>query len=193
MPKTCARSWAQGKRRSDETWVLEGLASLGCHPQLAAKNRLVGDRTEFRATVRVQRCDFFVPISGTPFSFCADNGWTCLDRAYTVGDRSLRQMRKPRFALLCFVLLAFGVSLAAPAKDLPDPVYDQSATSACVTSAPFSRVQSQAVDRKARDVRKVVDLVSGALSSFLFMQIKNSDGASPELRNTLALFCVFRC
>lgn len=35
-------------------------------------------------------------------------------------------MRKPRFALILFELLGFGVFLAVPAEDVPETAYDES-------------------------------------------------------------------
>jgi hypothetical protein len=35
-------------------------------------------------------------------------------------------MRKPHFALVLFLLLAFGVSFSVPAEDVPETPYDES-------------------------------------------------------------------
>ena len=103
-------------------------------------------------------------------------------------------MRKPRFALVFFVLLVFGVSLAVPAEDLPETAYDESEGLPYASTPLFSDVISQAAAPKAQDVRSAVDVGSGALSPFTSTRLNGKDATgSPNVRGALALLCILRC
>jgi len=47
-------------------------------------------------------------------------------------------MRKPHCALVLFLLLAFGLSLAVPAEDVPETPYDESEALPYEGTPPFS-------------------------------------------------------
>ena len=53
-------------------------------------------------------------------------------------------MRKPRSVFILFVLLAFGVSLAVPAQDIPETLYDESEALPFESTPRFSGVVHQA-------------------------------------------------
>ena len=103
-------------------------------------------------------------------------------------------MRKPRFALLFFVLLVFGLSLAVPAEDLPETAYDESEGLPYASTPLFSDVISQAAAPKAQDVRSAVELGSRSLSPFTSTRLNGKDATgSSNVRGALALLCTLRC
>lgn len=59
-------------------------------------------------------------------------------------------MRKAWFAVILFVLLGFGVSLAVPAEDVPETPYDESETLPFEGAPLFSIVVPQASAQRAK-------------------------------------------
>jgi len=59
-------------------------------------------------------------------------------------------MKKPHFILVLFLLLAFGVSLAVPAEDVPETPYDESEALLYEGTPLFSLAAPQASGRMAK-------------------------------------------
>ena len=62
-------------------------------------------------------------------------------------------MRKPWSVLIIFVLLAFGVSLAVPAEDVPETTYDESEALPYEGTPLFSSTLSQPVASRVPALR----------------------------------------
>src|ERR1019366_771632 len=81
--------------------------------------------------------NFRVAVQTDEGIFRSDSGITiaflfaCARLAFHTGIscfRAVGVMRKPRFALILFVLLVFGLTLAVPAEDVLETTYDESET-----------------------------------------------------------------
>jgi hypothetical protein len=101
-------------------------------------------------------------------------------------------MRKPRSALILFVLLIF--TLAVPAEDVLETTYDESATQPYEAIPLFSIRSLPACTRTTQAVRSAVGLRSGAPFQSVVTCI-NGEGAtgSPNVRGALGLRCILRC
>ncbi len=104
------------------------------------------------------------------------------------------RMRKPRSALLFFVLLVLGLSLTVPVEDLPETTYDESEAAPYVSTPLFSNLISQAAASATGAVRRAVDLRSGTPFRFAATRITGTDRHRPaEERLALALLCTLFC
>ena len=102
-------------------------------------------------------------------------------------------MRKPRFALILFVLLFFGLSLAVPAEDLAETAYDESETSPYEITPLFSNLMSQAAASTGA-VGSVVCLRSGTPLRGVLTRITDRDShRSAKSRVAQALLCTLLC
>ena len=103
-------------------------------------------------------------------------------------------MRKPRSALALLLLLGLGVSLTAPAEDVPETAYDESealpyesipvfSIGAPLANAPTNQVVPTSIHHKL-----------GAQSAFPFARIHDIDAHRPaNARSSLALLCTLLC
>jgi hypothetical protein len=103
-------------------------------------------------------------------------------------------MRKPRFALILFVLLVFGLTLAVPAEDVLETTYDESETQPyeaipllSIASPLTASGMTQAVLNDAR-LRSDTPFRSAVTTS-------NDMGQHPtaEARIALAMLCTLLC
>jgi len=103
-------------------------------------------------------------------------------------------MRKPRSALLFFVLLVFGLSLTVALEDLPETAYDESELAPYESTPLFSNLISQAAASMTGAVRKTTGLRSGPRCQFAVTRITGTDRhRSAEERVALALLCALLC
>lgn len=103
-------------------------------------------------------------------------------------------MRKPRSALILFVLLVFGLSLAVPAEDVLETTYDESETQPYEAIPLFSSLSPLAASGTPRAVPNGVCLHSGTPFRFAVTRITGTDRHRPaEVRVALALLCTFLC
>ena len=63
------------------------------------------------------------------------------------------RMRKPCFALFCFVFVSLGLMWAVPATDLPETVYDESESLPFETGAVLSIEVSESVAEVSAETR----------------------------------------
>ena len=102
-------------------------------------------------------------------------------------------MRKPWSVLIIFVLLAFGVSLAVPAEDVPETAYDES------EALPFEGVPLFSIALRQVAARTQVPVSSGHLklvtpSPFTLAHVRDTSAdRSVDQRALLALLCNLRC
>lgn len=103
-------------------------------------------------------------------------------------------MRKPRSAVLFFVLLVFGLSLAVPAEDVPETAYDESGASPYLSTPLFSNLISQATTLVTGTLRSAAGLRPGTLSRFAIARITGTDRhRSAKARVVRALLCTLLC
>jgi hypothetical protein len=103
-------------------------------------------------------------------------------------------MRRRCSILVLFVLLAFGLSLAVPAEDVPETVYDESETLPCESTPPFSIVVPLVAARTTQAPLGSLQLESGAPSLFTAAHVRDADvHRAPDTRISLALLCTLLC
>ena len=102
-------------------------------------------------------------------------------------------VRKPWSVLIIFVLLAFGVSLAVPAEDVPETAYDES------EALPFEGVPLFSIPLQQVAARTQVPVSSGHLklitpSPFTPAHVRDTSAdRSVDQRALSALLCNLRC
>jgi hypothetical protein len=103
-------------------------------------------------------------------------------------------MRKPRFALLFFVVLVLGLSLTVPAADLTETAYDESDALPYEGTPLISDVMTQAA-ASATEVER--DALRRQLAAPFRVALRRSKGTdvrrSAEAPVALALLCTFLC
>ena len=103
-------------------------------------------------------------------------------------------MRKPRSALLFFVLLVLGLSLAVPVEDLPETAYDESEAQPYEGSPPVSILVSPVAARTTQKILSPLHLKAGAPSLFVFARVHVVDAnRAGDARPLLALLCTRLC
>jgi hypothetical protein len=102
-------------------------------------------------------------------------------------------MRRPGSILIIFVLLAFGMSLAVPAEDVPETAYDESEGLPYEGAPLFSIVVPLVAARTAQAVLISLHKL-GAPSPFPLAHFSDTDAnRSADTRISLALFCTLIC
>ena len=103
-------------------------------------------------------------------------------------------MRKPRFALILFVLVVLGLTLAVPAEDVLETTYDESETQPyeaipllCIASPLTARGMTQAVLNGARPRSDTPVRPAVATSN------DRDQHPTAEARIALALLCTLLC
>lgn len=102
-------------------------------------------------------------------------------------------MRWPRSALILFVLLAFGLSLAVPAEDLLETACEESETQPYEGLAPFAIVLVQAAARTTQEVLGSSLHQSRPISLLAASVHDSSLNRSSNVRVSSALLCTLRC
>ena len=103
-------------------------------------------------------------------------------------------MRRPCFIFILFVLLGFGLSLAVPAEDVPETVYDESEGLPYEGTPLFSSVVALGAARTLQLSLSSFHLKVGVPSPFTPARVRNTDAnRSADARLSLALLCTFLC
>lgn len=103
-------------------------------------------------------------------------------------------MRKPHSALIFFVLLVFGLSLAVPAEDVLETAYDESEAAPYASTPLCSNLISEAAASVTGAVRGPVDLRSDTPRRLAVTRFTGIDRHRlAEARVTLALLCTLLC
>jgi len=103
-------------------------------------------------------------------------------------------MRRPCSILVLFMLLTFGVSLAVPAKDVPETVYDESEALPYEGTPVFSSVMPLGAARTTQAVPSSLHPRLGAPSLFAPALVRDSDAnRAADTRVSLALLCTLLC
>jgi hypothetical protein len=103
-------------------------------------------------------------------------------------------MRKPRSALILFMLLVLSLSLAVPAEDVLETTYDESETQPYEDVPLFSILLPLAAGGMTQAVLSGVRLRSGTAFPFVVTRSNGADAHQPTgCRVALALRCTFLC
>lgn len=103
-------------------------------------------------------------------------------------------MRRRRFVLVLFVLLAFGVSLVVPAEDVPETAYDESEALPYEGAPVFSIVAPLGAARTTQAVPNSLNLKPSVLFPFAPAGVRCADAnRSADTRISLALLCTLLC
>jgi len=100
-----------------------------------------------------------------------------------------------RCSILAFcILLAFGLSLAVPAEDVPETAYDESEALPYEGTPVFSTVVPLAAARTTQAVPSSLQPRLGAPSLFTSARVRDTDANRPnDVRTSLALLCTLLC
>jgi hypothetical protein len=101
------------------------------------------------------------------------------------------RMKKPRSALLFFVLLVLGLSLAVPAEDVSETAYDESEGTPYESTPLFSTLTCRAA-ASAGAVECTVRPHSGTVFRFAVTRITGTNRHRPP-ETRLALLCTLLC
>jgi di/tricarboxylate transporter len=103
-------------------------------------------------------------------------------------------MRRRRFVLVLFVLLAFGVSLVVPAEDVPETAYDESEALPYEGAPVFSIVAPLGAARTTQAVPNSLSLKPSVLFPFGPAGVRYADAnRSADTRISLSLLCTLLC
>lgn len=103
-------------------------------------------------------------------------------------------MRRSCFILILLVLLGFGLSLAVPAEDVPETVYDESETLPYESTASVSIVVRLGAARTTHAVLSSSHHKPVAPSPFPSARVRDTDAnRSANARVSLALLCTLLC
>jgi hypothetical protein len=100
-------------------------------------------------------------------------------------------MRRRSSILIFCVLLGFGVSLAVPAEDVPETVYDESEALPYESTPVFSTVVPLMAARTIQAVPSSLRSRLGAPSLFAPARVRDTDAT--DTRISLALLCTLLC
>ena len=103
-------------------------------------------------------------------------------------------MRRPCSVLVLCVLLGFGVSLAVPAKDVPETAYNESEALPYEGTPLFSIAVPLATARTTQAVPSSLHPGLGAPSRFALARVRNTDALrATDTRISLARLCTLLC
>jgi hypothetical protein len=101
---------------------------------------------------------------------------------------------KPRCAVVFLMVLTFGVSLALPAEDVLDAVYDESEALPYEVITPVSIVVSPLSARTTQAVQNSLDRKLGVPSRFSSARVSDTEAkGATDTRISLALLCTLLC
>jgi len=103
-------------------------------------------------------------------------------------------MRKPRYAVILFVLLVFGLSLGFPVEDIEETLYDESATPPYEGVTLFSIAAPPVAPQTTK---QALNLSQSKLSTSSLFSAAAVYGANANrtasTRPLLAVFCTLLC
>ena len=101
---------------------------------------------------------------------------------------------KPRCAVLFLMVLTIGMSLALPAEDVLDAVYDESETLPCEVIPLFSIALWPVAVRKTQAPLSFLHLRAGVPSSSTPARVRDTDAKrSAGVQVSLTLLCTLLC